>query len=29
MTILNAEDTLDDGDVLPGLALPVRDLFPA
>ena len=26
---LTAEDTLDGGEILPGLALPVRDLFPA
>lgn len=29
MRILDADDTLDSGDVLPGFALAVRDLFPA
>lgn len=26
--VLNAEDTLDGGDILPGFALPVKDIFP-
>ncbi|HYO89877.1 MAG TPA: Uma2 family endonuclease [Candidatus Limnocylindrales bacterium] len=29
LEILGVNDTVDGGDVLPGLALPVRDLFPA